>query len=266
MPKDMGDIVRPKMLVPKWGVIERLTRIPAAVKKSSFNAQDKPTAEQGHMNELNEGQLWQELQPREGTKKEEVAAAAPDIVVRPKPASLLGKRVRLKGRDDEDEWFHAHQDPVDPPQQKPAVTIYDSTARSAVKAVCWRITAGIVTAVSTLIFTDGNWRIALSMVGSDFASKSVTMFVGERLWNKSQVGRDANGESPMRSVIKAVAWRLFAVLNTLVVGIFFAGSVSVASKIASTDAVVKTTLMVLYERIWNRIRWGRIENTNGDGI
>uniref|UniRef100_A0A7R9UHZ6 DUF2061 domain-containing protein n=1 Tax=Pinguiococcus pyrenoidosus TaxID=172671 RepID=A0A7R9UHZ6_9STRA len=230
MPKDMGDIVRPKMLVPKWGVIERLTRIPAAVKKSSFNAQDKPTAEQGHMNELNEGQLWQELQPREGTKKEEVAAAAPDIV------------------------------------QKPAVTIYDSTARSAVKAVCWRITAGIVTAVSTLIFTDGNWRIALSMVGSDFASKSVTMFVGERLWNKSQVGRDANGESPMRSVIKAVAWRLFAVLNTLVVGIFFAGSVSVASKIASTDAVVKTTLMVLYERIWNRIRWGRIENTNGDGI
>lgn len=47
-------------------------------------------------------------------------------------------------------------------------------------------------------------------------------------------------------------------------------SAKTASKIASTDAVIKTSLMVLYERFWNFSDWEReydaAANTGGGGI
>lgn len=39
--------------------------------------------------------------------------------------------------------------------------------------------------------------------------------------------------------------------------VFVSKDLSVASKIASTDAVFKTALMFFYERIWSRIAWGK---------
>ena len=61
----------------------------------------------------------------------------------------------------------------------------ETNARSAVKAIGWRITAGIVTAITSYIFTQ-SLAMAASIVGWDLCSKSVTMFIGERLWNNVQ--------------------------------------------------------------------------------
>ena len=47
-------------------------------------------------------------------------------------------------------------------------------------------------------------------------SKSGTMFIGERLWNKVDWGKDETADSSKRSLAKAIAWRIFAALNTLV--------------------------------------------------
>lgn len=222
MPRDFGEIVRLNMMLPRWGLIDRI-----ALRCSGFTNQDKPTPEQGQMNELNDEEIWKQMKPQTSTVTAGKAALA----------------------------------------TTPTDLVYDSVMRSTVKAMGWRLTAGIVTGITSLFFTGGNWMVAASMVGSDFASKSVTMFIGERLWNKSNVGRSkTQGETAMRSVMKAVAWRLFAVCNTLVVGLLFAKSLSVASKIASTDAIIKTGLMVIYERIWNRINWGRMEGVQGGGI
>merc|ERR1711935_271658 len=138
----------------------------------------------------------------------------------------------------------------------PAATFSETTLRSAVKAFIWRIIAGSVTFVTSLRFS-GSVATALSIVGSDFFSKSFTMFIGERLMNKSQAGRKAGADGASRSLVKALIWRLFAICNTLTMAIFIAKDLSIASKIAGSDAIFKTGLMFFYERVWAKIEWGK---------
>lgn len=147
-----------------------------------------------------------------------------------------------------------------PPLMSDAVVVFkESTARSAVKAVGWRITAGIVTAITSYIFTR-NLAVAASIVGWDLCSKSVTMFIGERIWNRFDWGKEKGADSAKRSFTKAIAWRIFAAFNTLVGSFLLTkGQGAVASKIAGSDTIVKTILFYFYERLWSRISWGRIQ-------
>jgi uncharacterized membrane protein len=140
------------------------------------------------------------------------------------------------------------------PDETPAFT--ETTGRSAVKAFCWRLIAGTVTFFTTLRFS-GSVTAAVQVVGADFVSKAFTMFAGERLMNKSQAGRKGGADAVGRSVAKALIWRLFAICNTMVLAVFVAKDLSIAGKIASTDAVFKTGLMFFYERVWARIQWGK---------
>jgi uncharacterized membrane protein len=75
--------------------------------------------------------------------------------------------------------------------------------------------------------------------------------------NKSQAGRKGGGDNASRSLAKALIWRLFAIANTLTMAIFISKDLSIAAKVASTDAVFKTGLMFFYERIWARVQWGK---------
>lgn len=132
----------------------------------------------------------------------------------------------------------------------------ETTARSAVKAMMWRVVAGSVTFITTLKFS-GNIGYALKVVGSDFFSKAATMFIGERLMNKSSAGRKGGADAVGRSVAKALIWRLFAICNTLAVCFFVSKDFSMASKIAGSDAIFKTFLMIAYERVWANVEWGK---------
>jgi len=132
----------------------------------------------------------------------------------------------------------------------------ETTARSLVKSMMWRVIAGSVTFFTSLRFS-GNISTALSIVGSDFFSKAATMFIGERLMNKSQAGRKGGADDVGRSLAKALLWRLFAIANTLTMSWLIAKDLSIASKIAGSDAVFKTGLMFVYERVWAKIEWGK---------
>lgn len=138
----------------------------------------------------------------------------------------------------------------------PGGNFSETAVRSAVKAFMWRVVAGSVTFATSLRFS-GSVKTALSIVGSDFFSKAFTMFIGERLMNKSQAGRKEGGDSARRSLTKALIWRLFAICNTLTMAVFFSGDLSIASKIAGSDAIFKTALMFFYERTWAKVQWGK---------
>jgi uncharacterized membrane protein len=132
----------------------------------------------------------------------------------------------------------------------------ETTARSLVKSMMWRVIAGSVTFFTSLRFS-GSISTALSIVGSDFFSKAATMFIGERLMNKSQAGRKSGADDIGRSLAKALLWRLFAIANTLTMSYIIAKDFSMASKIAGSDAIFKTGLMFVYERVWAKIEWGK---------
>lgn len=132
----------------------------------------------------------------------------------------------------------------------------ETTLRSAVKAMTWRVIAGSVTFITALKFS-GSMAVALKVVGSDFFSKAATMFIGERVMNKSSAGRKGGADSAGRSLAKALIWRLFAICNTLTVCFFVSKDFSMASKVAGSDAIFKTALMVGFERVWAKIEWGK---------
>ena len=137
-----------------------------------------------------------------------------------------------------------------------ATPFSETTVRSAVKALMWRVIAGTVTFITSLKFS-GSIKVALTIVGSDFLSKAATMFIGERLMNKSQAGRSSGADGAGRSLTKALVWRLFAICNTLTMSLLIAKDLSMASKIAGSDAIFKTGLMFFYERVWANVEWGK---------
>lgn len=132
----------------------------------------------------------------------------------------------------------------------------ESKRRSAAKALIWRIMACSITFMTTLKFSQ-DIGSAAKVVGSTFVPKVLAIFFGERLMNKNTFGREGGADSVGRSVAKAMIWRLLAICNTLTVCFFFTKDFSTASKVAGSDALFKSFLMVAYERVWAKIEWGK---------
>ena len=63
----------------------------------------------------------------------------------------------------------------------------------------------------------------------------------------------------LRSLIKAVSWRVFGSLDTFVLSLIYTGSAKFAVTIATAEAATKIILYYLHERAWRRVAWGRLE-------
>ena len=64
-------------------------------------------------------------------------------------------------------------------------------------------------------------------------------------------------DTAVRSLAKAVSWRITGTLDTFLVSWLITGQVLLASGIAFTEIMTKVFLFWLHERVWNRITWGR---------
>lgn len=73
------------------------------------------------------------------------------------------------------------------------------------------------------------------------------------------MGKDAVGrESHIRSVVKGISWRAVGTIDTMIISFLITGSVKYAAFIGSTEALTKIFLYWAHERVWHRIRWGRV--------
>lgn len=63
-----------------------------------------------------------------------------------------------------------------------------------------------------------------------------------------------------RSVVKAICWRVLATFTTMGVVFFFTRRVAIAMEVGAVEVVVKILLYYGHERLWSRIRWGRLEH------
>jgi uncharacterized membrane protein len=64
-------------------------------------------------------------------------------------------------------------------------------------------------------------------------------------------------ESTLRSVVKAISWRVVGTSAAIIIAFVVTGSLTVASTIGILHMISNTILYFLHERVWNRIRWGR---------
>jgi len=65
-------------------------------------------------------------------------------------------------------------------------------------------------------------------------------------------------EKPIRSLAKAISWRIVATLTTiLLVVIFSKGDWSLGGVVGVSELVLKTVVYYFHERVWNLLGFGR---------
>jgi len=65
-------------------------------------------------------------------------------------------------------------------------------------------------------------------------------------------------DRPVRSLAKAVSWRITGTIDTFLVSWLVTGEPLIASGIALAEIMTKVFLFWLHERVWNKIKWGRL--------
>lgn len=64
-------------------------------------------------------------------------------------------------------------------------------------------------------------------------------------------------ESHVRSLIKAVSWRIFGTFTTMVISYIFTGQMSTAFYIGLSEFILKIGIFYVHERIWGMVSLGQ---------
>ena len=64
-------------------------------------------------------------------------------------------------------------------------------------------------------------------------------------------------DTHIRSVVKAISFRIIASLITVILVLIFTGNLALAGAIGILDLILKIIIYYLHERVWDKIVWGR---------
>jgi uncharacterized membrane protein len=77
----------------------------------------------------------------------------------------------------------------------------------------------------------------------------------------ARTGKSADyqeGDRHIKSILKAISWRIVGTLDTIMISYLLTGKIQVALSIGSVEVFSKMFLYYLHERAWNAIHWGRV--------
>ena len=137
----------------------------------------------------------------------------------------------------------------------------ESHARSLLKGISWRIVATGDTVIVVMLVT---WMMtgtpslghALTIGFSEFLIKYFIYYAHERVWEALRTG---DGLDNLRTLKKAISWRILATSMTFVIASMVLGEFdAVSGAIAGVEFVSKFLLYYVHERIWLMLPLGRI--------
>ena len=130
----------------------------------------------------------------------------------------------------------------------------DSHLRAVVKGVTWRIIGTLDTFLWSWLITHEPVK-AGAIASTEVFTKVGLFYLHERLWRVLKFAPNSH----LRSLVKAVSWRIVGSADTFMLSLIFTGSGKYAISIATTEALTKIALYYVHERAWRRVRWGRLE-------
>lgn len=83
------------------------------------------------------------------------------------------------------------------------------------------------------------------------------MILEEIVDKKRHYKEDKLSDSPSRSIVKSISWRILGTIDTMLISWMITSEFSVAFSIGSVELVTKMILYFFHERIWNNIKWGK---------
>ncbi len=69
--------------------------------------------------------------------------------------------------------------------------------------------------------------------------------------------KDKSSESPKRSIVKSISWRIVGTADTIIISWIITGTLTLAFSIGLVELVTKMGLYFFHERIWNKVSWGK---------
>ena len=67
-----------------------------------------------------------------------------------------------------------------------------------------------------------------------------------------------NGDTPLRSLVKAYSYRCCGTMTTMIISYIVTGKIIVSLAIGGTEMVVKPLVYWFHERFWNKVSWGKM--------
>lgn len=64
-------------------------------------------------------------------------------------------------------------------------------------------------------------------------------------------------DSRKRTLAKALVWNAIGLIMMMIVGFVATGSLALGGAMAVVNAALGLSLYVIFERVWDRIHWGR---------
>jgi len=64
-------------------------------------------------------------------------------------------------------------------------------------------------------------------------------------------------ETPVRSLFKAISWRIVATLTTISLVVLFSRDLTLGTIVGITEFLLKTLVYYVHERVWNLTDFGR---------
>jgi len=83
------------------------------------------------------------------------------------------------------------------------------------------------------------------------------IFIVDKNKREDTYASDKSSEKPVRSIAKAISWRILGTLDTILIAWLITGQVAMALSIGSIEVVTKMILYFFHERLWNIIKWGK---------
>ena len=71
-------------------------------------------------------------------------------------------------------------------------------------------------------------------------------------------------ETQSRSIVKALTWRVIAFISLLLTVLLLGGKLTKAIEIGLVDQAIKLVIHYTFERGWNKIKWGYIQEESRD--
>jgi uncharacterized membrane protein len=130
----------------------------------------------------------------------------------------------------------------------------DSHVRAVAKGVTWRVIGTLDTFLWSWLITHEPVK-AGAIASTEVLTKVALFYLHERLWRVLRIAPNSH----LRSLAKAVSWRVVGSADTFLLSLIFTGSGKYAISIATTEALTKIALYYAHERAWRRVRWGRLE-------
>jgi uncharacterized membrane protein len=128
----------------------------------------------------------------------------------------------------------------------------ESSIRSAIKGISWRIVGTLDTILISRLISGQN-SVALKIGSAELVTKYILYFFHERIWN---LALSKAPSKPYQTILKTITWRIIGTADTILLAWFFTGNWQTGLQIGSLELVTKMILYYFHERLWLKIKLG----------